>query len=205
MGECDVDRALIFLCIHLLALTGYGLSTNPRPPRRLQPCTMEQGTTDQVITNPRHPCSRVLLRCLLKISVRQEKLLPIPGLVPDLAELPIGCPFAPRCDEALPECSQEGAIPLKVLPDGRSVRWLSAPPRWRHGVRLSSLGLCVAACHNVGNRGRPIQALLKRFPSIAVEKDGKRRFGDPRKPIGRCPGCSSSDPMRGYSLPTRPA
>ncbi len=85
---------------------------------------MERGTIDQVIEDPRHPYTRGLLRCLPRIGTRQEKILPIPGLVPDLAELPTGCPFAPRCDEVLPECSQVDAIPLKVLPDGRLVRCL---------------------------------------------------------------------------------
>jgi oligopeptide/dipeptide ABC transporter ATP-binding protein len=85
---------------------------------------MERGTTDQVIEDPRHPYTRGLLRCLPRIGTRQEKILPIPGLVPDLAELPTGCPFSPRCDEVLPECLQIDVIPLKALPDGRSVRCL---------------------------------------------------------------------------------
>jgi oligopeptide/dipeptide ABC transporter ATP-binding protein len=85
---------------------------------------MERGTTDQVIDDPRHPYTQGLLRCLPRIGVRQEEILPIPGLVPDLAELPTGCPFSPRCDEAMPACSQADAIPLKTLPDGRSVRCL---------------------------------------------------------------------------------
>jgi oligopeptide/dipeptide ABC transporter ATP-binding protein len=85
---------------------------------------MERGTTDQVIEDPMHPYTRGLLRCLPRIGARQDKILPIPGLVPDLAELPIGCPFAPRCNEVLSECSQVDAVPLKMLPDGRSVRCL---------------------------------------------------------------------------------
>ena len=85
---------------------------------------MEQGPTEQVIEDPRHPYTQGLLRCLPKIGVRQEQILPIPGLVPDLADLPSGCPFSPRCDKVLPECSQVDAIPLKVLPDGRLIRCL---------------------------------------------------------------------------------
>jgi oligopeptide/dipeptide ABC transporter ATP-binding protein len=85
---------------------------------------MEQGTTDQVIQDPKHPYTQGLLRCLPKIGARQEQILPIPGLVPDLAELPCGCPFSPRCDQVRPECTQEGAIALKALPDGRLVRCL---------------------------------------------------------------------------------
>ncbi len=85
---------------------------------------MERGPTERVIEDARHPYTRGLLRCLPRIGVRQDEILPIPGLVPDLAELPTGCPFSPRCGEVLPECSQVDAIPLKTLPDGRSVRCL---------------------------------------------------------------------------------
>ncbi|HSR35415.1 MAG TPA: ABC transporter ATP-binding protein [Anaerolineae bacterium] len=85
---------------------------------------MERGTTDQVIGDPRHPYTQGLLRCLPRIGVRQEQILPIPGLVPDLADLPAGCPFSPRCDKVLPECSLVDTVPLTMLPDGRSVRCL---------------------------------------------------------------------------------
>jgi oligopeptide/dipeptide ABC transporter ATP-binding protein len=85
---------------------------------------MERGTTSQVIEDPRHPYTRGLLRCLPKIGVLQDRILPIPGLVPDLAALPAGCPFSPRCDVVLPRCTEVEAIPLKTLPDGRLVRCL---------------------------------------------------------------------------------
>ena len=85
---------------------------------------MEQGTTDQVIDDPRHPYTRGLLRCLPETGVRQERIQPIPGLVPDLASLPRGCPFSPRCDAALGICSEIDRVPLRTLPDGRLVRCL---------------------------------------------------------------------------------
>jgi oligopeptide/dipeptide ABC transporter ATP-binding protein len=85
---------------------------------------MERGTTSQVIDEPMHPYTRGLLACLPKIRSQREKILPIPGLVPDLAHLPPGCPFSPRCAEAMPECSKVEAVPLKSLPDSRSVRCL---------------------------------------------------------------------------------
>lgn len=83
---------------------------------------MEKGTVDQVIEQPGHPYTRGLLRCLPKIGLRREKISPIPGLVPDLARLPPGCPFAPRCDAATVACSRGEIVPLKALPDGRLVR-----------------------------------------------------------------------------------
>ena len=85
---------------------------------------MEKGSIDQIIEDPKHPYTRGLLRCLPKITNRREKIMPIPGLVPDLAKLPPGCPFVPRCDSKLPECSQVERVPLRTLGDGRSVRCL---------------------------------------------------------------------------------
>jgi oligopeptide/dipeptide ABC transporter ATP-binding protein len=83
---------------------------------------MERGTTAQVIDEPMHPYTRGLLACLPRIGAQQDRILPIPGLVPDLADLPPGCPFSPRCAEVKPQCSQVEAVPLTSLPDGRSVR-----------------------------------------------------------------------------------
>ena len=85
---------------------------------------MEKGSTDQVTEDPMHPYTRGLLRCLPRIAARRERISPIPGLVPDLADLPPGCSFSPRCDVAVPECSQPEAVPLRELPDGRLVRCL---------------------------------------------------------------------------------
>jgi oligopeptide/dipeptide ABC transporter ATP-binding protein len=85
---------------------------------------MEKGEIDQVVEDPKHPYTRGLLRCQPRISSQREKIYPIAGLVPDLASLPPGCPFSPRCDEVMPECSEIEPIPLKALPDGRLVRCL---------------------------------------------------------------------------------
>jgi oligopeptide/dipeptide ABC transporter ATP-binding protein len=85
---------------------------------------MEKGSMDAVIEDPRHPYTDGLLRCLPRISEKREKIHPIPGLVPDLAALPPGCPFSPRCDRARPKCSKDNEIPLVELDRGRLVRCL---------------------------------------------------------------------------------
>jgi oligopeptide/dipeptide ABC transporter ATP-binding protein len=85
---------------------------------------MEKGSMDAVIEDPRHPYTAGLLRCLPRISEKREKILPIPGLVPDLAALPPGCPFSPRCDRARPKCSEDNEIPAMELDRGRLVRCL---------------------------------------------------------------------------------
>jgi oligopeptide/dipeptide ABC transporter ATP-binding protein len=85
---------------------------------------MEKGSVDEVIAEPKHPYTAGLLRCLPRISSRRFKIQPIPGLVPDLAELPSGCPFSPRCDQVMDACRQHPSIPLKELDGGRLVRCL---------------------------------------------------------------------------------
>ena len=85
---------------------------------------MERGPIDQVIEEPMHPYTQGLLRCLPKIGVQQKKIMPIPGLVPDLAHLPGGCSFSPRCDRAMPDCSAMATVPLRQMPDGRWIRCL---------------------------------------------------------------------------------
>jgi oligopeptide/dipeptide ABC transporter ATP-binding protein len=83
---------------------------------------MEMGRTDQVIKDPKHPYTKGLLECLPRIGTRRKVINPIRGLVPDLADLPPGCPFSPRCDETGPNCSGVDTVPVKKLTDGRLVR-----------------------------------------------------------------------------------
>ena len=85
---------------------------------------MEKGTADQVTGDPKHPYTDGLLRCLPRISQEREKIRPIPGLVPDLAGLAPGCPFAPRCERAMDKCQTNIEIPLTDLGEGRLVRCL---------------------------------------------------------------------------------
>ena len=67
---------------------------------------VEIGTTLQLFNNPGHPYTRALLRCLPDVEFRREQLVEIGGQPPDLARLPPGCPFAPRCPERQPICEQ---------------------------------------------------------------------------------------------------
>jgi oligopeptide/dipeptide ABC transporter ATP-binding protein len=85
---------------------------------------MEKGSVDEVIADPKHPYTVGLLRCLPRISAERRKIRPIPGLVPDLAELPPGCPFSPRCDQVMDACRQAQSIPFTELDGGRLVRCL---------------------------------------------------------------------------------
>jgi peptide/nickel transport system ATP-binding protein len=67
---------------------------------------VEYGPIDDVLDEPRHPYTRLLIESLPKLAARRE-LRGIPGLPPALLDLPPGCPFAPRCPHAFERCTIE--------------------------------------------------------------------------------------------------
>lgn len=63
-----------------------------------------QNTT--MFTQPLHPYTDGLLKSILSVDHPPSAIYGIPGSVPDLRSLPEGCRFAPRCDKAMPQCSE---------------------------------------------------------------------------------------------------
>lgn len=69
---------------------------------------VEQAPLAELLNNPQHPYTRVLLGTRPKDGLRKgERLTSIPGAPPDLANLPAGCAFAPRCPRASDVCLRE--------------------------------------------------------------------------------------------------
>jgi peptide/nickel transport system ATP-binding protein len=64
----------------------------------------EIGATRQVFDQPAHPYSRGLLDAFPSIRGEKVHLTGIPGSPPDLAKLPTGCRFNPRCPDVMEEC-----------------------------------------------------------------------------------------------------
>lgn len=64
----------------------------------------EQGTADEIFYNPRHAYTKGLLRSVPRVDNSGKRLEPITGTPIDLLNMPKGCPFAPRCSEALKIC-----------------------------------------------------------------------------------------------------
>ncbi len=76
---------------------------------------VEEGPTSEVFASPTHPYTLGLLESLPRIDAGPEgELAAIPGLPPDLAHLPSGCPFHPRCSRVLDRC-RESYPPQVVL------------------------------------------------------------------------------------------
>ena len=68
----------------------------------------ESGPTEEVFLHAQHPYTQGLLGSTLRLGRDRDKPLPaIPGMPPDLIDLPPGCPFAPRCAHAIAICGQQ--------------------------------------------------------------------------------------------------
>lgn len=67
---------------------------------------VELAPIEQMVTDPQHPYSRLLMQSVPGLEEKRERLVGIPGMPPRLINLPTGCFFAPRCPEAMAHCSQ---------------------------------------------------------------------------------------------------
>ena len=85
---------------------------------------VEEASARDLIRAPRHPYTIGLLRSRTHDAMRKgHKLDTIPGAPPDLANLPAGCAFAPRCFLANDRCHRE--MPgLESFDSGRTARCL---------------------------------------------------------------------------------
>lgn len=93
---------------------------------------VESGPVRDVFMKPMHPYTAGLMRSVPRLGVasklkRSGAALPtIDGNVPGLANLPVGCSFAPRCSYAVAAC-RERVPPLVEVGDGQKSRCI----RWR--------------------------------------------------------------------------
>lgn len=74
---------------------------------------VEQGPVRRIFAEPRHPYSEALLRSVPKLGSK-ERLYRIEGQPPNLAALPPGCTFAPRCPNVADRCREEVPVPVDV-------------------------------------------------------------------------------------------
>jgi oligopeptide transport system ATP-binding protein len=86
---------------------------------------MENAPIDELYADPRHPYTLGLLNAIPRLDTAGSKrLTPIPGLPPDLASPPAGCPFVPRCPFRIAKCAVERPTPTPVAPNHYSACWV---------------------------------------------------------------------------------
>ena len=74
----------------------------------------ERGTADEIFYNPKHEYTKGLLRSIPTVSDDDRRLEPIGGTPVDLLNMPDGCPFSPRCDNAMKICLGYKAKEMKI-------------------------------------------------------------------------------------------
>jgi oligopeptide/dipeptide ABC transporter ATP-binding protein len=87
---------------------------------------VEKSPVRDLFTNPQHPYTRALLGSVPRLG-NKDPLCAIPGQPPNLANLPVGCPFHPRCASALSRCTTEEPQEVRLGAAWTVRCWLSEP------------------------------------------------------------------------------
>lgn len=80
---------------------------------------VEEGPLPEVFLQPRMPYTRALMRSRAELGESRRRIEPIPGNVPNLAKLPSGCTFHPRCPYSRPGLCDVEPPALEAAPAGR--------------------------------------------------------------------------------------
>jgi peptide/nickel transport system ATP-binding protein len=127
---------------------------------------VETGTTRDIFNRPRHPYTSGLLNCLPTLTRGREPLTAIDGQPPDLANVPPGCSFAPRCALAEPRCQERRPALEAVGHDHLVACWRAADTaNGASRVVVSSAAPAPApAADRAGGLVLEARALTKHFP-----------------------------------------
>ena len=84
---------------------------------------VEYSPVRALFNTPQHPYTKALLRSIPKLG-QQEPLEAIPGHPPNLANLPAGCHFHPRCAAVVPRCTVEEPAEVRLGDEWTARCWL---------------------------------------------------------------------------------
>ena len=97
----------------------------------------EQGTADEIFYNPSHEYTKGLMRSIPTAETAGTKLQPITGTPIDLLNMPKGCPFAPRCDNAMTICINHRAERMVLNENHAATCWMNV----KQGVESGEIEL----------------------------------------------------------------
>src|SRR5881296_48168 len=127
---------------------------------------VETGRTRDIFNRPRHPYTIGLLNCLPTLRRGREPLTAIEGQPPDLAHVPPGCSFAPRCPMAEPRCREARPL-LESIERDHLVACVRAGETAIQGRRGASISTASAPARVEADAGDVIleaRQLTKHFP-----------------------------------------
>jgi len=117
----DLHCAILFISHHL----GVIAELCDRVVVMYAGAVVESGDVREIFHDPKHPYTRRLIECDPGHIKERARVLPtIPGEVPDLANLPTGCIFRDRCDQAFDRCKEVPAL-AKLKEGHHAACWLN--------------------------------------------------------------------------------
>lgn len=88
---------------------------------------VEEGPTEAVFTNPRHPYTQALIDAIpVPEGCQPPRRIKLQGDIPSPIDQPPGCAFASRCPQAIPGMCDARLPAVTTTPDGRRVRCVLA-------------------------------------------------------------------------------
>ena len=91
---CQTDRMGLILITHDLGVVS---QVTEKMAVMYAGRIIESGPTKTIVNDPAHPYTRGLIKSLPGVITPGEKLYQIPGMMPNLTQIPPGCAFNPRC------------------------------------------------------------------------------------------------------------
>src|SRR3989442_5926499 len=127
---------------------------------------VETGRTRDIFDRPRHPYTIGLLNCLPTLRRGREPLTAIEGQPPDLAHVPPGCSFAPRCPMAESRCHLARPALESIEPDHlvACLRAWETAIQGRRGASISTASARARVEADAGDVIRGARHLTKHFP-----------------------------------------
>jgi oligopeptide/dipeptide ABC transporter ATP-binding protein len=80
---------------------------------------VEIGSASAIFAEPAHPYSAALIKAIPSAARRKSAFQPLKGELPSPLNPPSGCPFHPRCEQAMPVCREQRPALVEIAP-GRS-------------------------------------------------------------------------------------
>ena len=139
----------------------------------------ERGTAEDIFYRPHHEYTKGLLRSIPNVDRIGEKLIPIPGTPINLLNMPKGCAFCPRCEEAMKICIEEQP-PEMQMPDGHFAScWLNVKAAMEEEKRRQTVSEEVKNKKRISGGGTGFKAVFpdqNRIYENHTPKSGGRRF-----------------------------